>query len=220
VSWRGEVSRDSLSATTRNSLGAISTVFLVPPEAERELEGGGNRPLDASLDTVVEPEATVEAGAEDLFSDTRNRGLEFIRDKISRLDPDDFEHLVAGLLRAMGYKTRVSPKGPDRGFDILASPDGLGFEQPRIVVECKHRAGRMGAPEVRSFLGGRHTNDRGLYVSTGGFSKDARYEADRASIPLMLMDGDDLVEAVVEYYESFDSATRSLLPLGRIYWPV
>eukprot|EP01035_Chromulina_nebulosa_P062029 gene62029-84832_t len=33
VAWSGEVSRDLLSATTRNSLGAISTLFLVPTEA-------------------------------------------------------------------------------------------------------------------------------------------------------------------------------------------
>jgi len=120
----------------------------------------------------------------------------------------------------MKYKTRVSPQGADRGKDIIASPDGLGFEQPRIVVEVKHRPNRqMGSHEIRSFLGGRHKDDRGLYVSTGGFSKDAKYEADRASIPLTLMDIDDLVEVVVEYYEELDLNTRSLLPLTRIYWP-
>ena len=35
----------------------------------------------------------------------------------------------------------------------------------------------MGAQEIRSFLCGRHPGDKGLYVSTGGFSKDAHYEA-------------------------------------------
>jgi restriction system protein len=47
------------------------------------------------------------------------------------------QELVAGVLRAMGYKTRVSPAGPDRGRDIIASPDGFGFQPPRIVVEVK-----------------------------------------------------------------------------------
>jgi len=41
----------------------------------------------------------------------------------------------------------------------------------------------------------------------------------RASIPLTLMDIDDLVEAIVEYYEKMDLETRSLLPLAKIYWP-
>ena len=51
----------------------------------------------------------------------------------------------------------------------------------------------MRAQDIRSFLGGRHPQDKGLYVSTGGFTKDAHYEAERANIPLSLMTIDDLV---------------------------
>ncbi len=78
----------------------------------------------------------------------------------------------------------------------------------------------MGSQEIRSFLGGRHADDKGLYVSTGGFTKDAYYEAERANIPVTLMNIDDLVEALTEHYESLDVETKQLLPLKRIYWPV
>jgi len=77
----------------------------------------------------------------------------------------------------------------------------------------------MGSPEIRSFLGGRHPNDRGLYVSTGGFTREARYEAERAPIPLSLLDMDGLAEALIDYYEQLDLSTRTLVPLTRIYWP-
>jgi restriction system protein len=217
VKWRGEVSRDALTVSSKNSLGAISTFFRVPAEAASDLDRalpGGDKPAAAPA-----PEET--AGLEkELLEDIHARALEFIKDRISKLDWDDMQELVAGLLRAMGYKTRVSPAGPDRGKDIVASPDGFGFESPRIVVEVKHRAGStMGSQEIRSFLGGRHSDDKGLYVSTGGFSKDARYEADRASIPLTLMDADDLVQAVVDYYDRMDIETQRLLPLRKLYWP-
>ena len=119
----------------------------------------------------------------------------------------------------MGYKTRISPTGPDRGKDIIASPDGLGFENPRIVVEVKHRNQQIAADEIRSFLGGRHQNDKGLYVSTGGFSKEAHYEAERANIPLTLMDINELVQAIIEHYEKLDIETQRLLPMRKIYWP-
>lgn len=59
--------------------------------------------------------------------------------KVSALPLDDMQELVAGLLRSLGYKTRISEAGPDRVKDIVASRDGLGFESPRIVVEVKHR---------------------------------------------------------------------------------
>jgi restriction system protein len=68
-------------------------------------------------------------------------------------------------------------------------------------------------------VGGRPKDDKGLYVSTGGFSKDARYEAERASIPLTLMDMDDLVKALLEHYETMDADSQRLLSLRKIYWP-
>ena len=55
----------------------------------------------------------------------------------------------------------------------------------------------MGADALRTFLGGRQPGDRCLYVSTGGFSKEARYEADRANVPIKLIDLPKLRELVV-----------------------
>lgn len=214
VTWQGQVSRDLLAPSTKNSLGAISTIFLIPPEAAADLDRAMVSQRPAEVAEVVEAEETVIA------EDMQAKALEFVKDRAIKLDWEQMQRLVAGLLRAMGYKTRVSPAGPDRGKDIVASPDGLGFESPRIVVEVKHRQGAMGSQEIRSFLGGRHKDDKGLYVSTGGFTKEARYEAERASIPLSLMDIDELVEAVIGNYEALDNETRQLLPLRRLYWPI
>ena len=128
------------------------------------------------------------------------------------------QELVAGILEAMGYRTSVSRPGPDRGYDVFASPDGLGLEEPRIFVEVKHRPNTsIGAQDIRSFIGGRGAGDRCLYVSTGGFTKDARYEADRASVPLQLLGLVDLRKILVDYYDGLDEEIRSLLPLKRIY---
>ena len=120
----------------------------------------------------------------------------------------------------MGYRTRVSGPGPDRGVDVFASPDGLGLVEPRIFVEVKHRAEAVGAPLIRAFLGGRSQGDRCLYVSTGGFTAEARYEADRSSIPLRLITISDLRELLVSYYENLDSESRTLIPLRKVFLPV
>jgi restriction system protein len=146
---------------------------------------------------------------------------EAIKDMIAALDWAQMQELVAGLLRSMGYKATVSPQGADRGKDILASPDGFGFQEPRIVVEVKHRVReRMSSQAIRSFLGGRHARDKGLFVSTGGFTTDALYEAERASIPLTLLDFDGLVAAILANYARFDEESRQLLPLRTVYWPI
>ena len=212
VTWLSEVDRDNLSTGTRNTLGSIAAFFQVSSRAAEEIRGVHNN----------EPVLTEDSSEEEdfLFEDLQSRSKEFIKDKLERLAWDEMQDLVAALLRAMGYKTKVSAAGPDRGKDIVASPDGFGFESPRIVVEVKHRTAATGAELVRSFLGGRHKDDKGLYVSTGGFSKDARYEADRAAIPLVLMDLDDLAESLLEHYEALDTTVKTLIPLAKIYWPV
>lgn len=217
VKWEREISRDVLSAGSKNSLGSISTIFCVSTEAAEEVFASGQD--GTSVQTTHSAEEEME-GETEIRKDTEQRALGFLQDKLSKLDWDEMQELVAGILRAMGYKTRVSPAGPDRGRDIIASPDGFGFQPPRIVVEVKHRKGTMGAPEIRSFVGGLRQHDNGLYVSTGGFTREARYEADRTNQNLTLMDADDLGKAIVEHYDRVDPETRALLPLKKIYWPV
>jgi restriction system protein len=183
------------------------------------------REIKALLEGKIVPKSVEdEAGDEDsevdaLKQEIKEKSIEFIKDNLQKLDWDEMQELVAGILRAMGYKTRVANPGPDRGADIIASPDGLGLEQPRIRVEVKHRSGAVGAPSVRSFIGGLRQNDRGLYVSTGGFSREGRYEAERSTIPVTLVDIDELAELLTQYYDSTDSETRALVPLVKLYWP-
>jgi len=211
VKWISELERDKLSVAAKNTLGAIQTIFDVGQDAKNEIMNllKGKESLEES------PEE-----AEDIIKeDMKLKAHEFIKDKISKLGWEDMQRLVAGILRAMGYKTRISPVGPDRGRDIEASPDGLGLIDPRIVVEVKQRGDQVGASEVRSFTGGLRQGHKGIYVSKGGYSKEARYEAERSNIPITLIDLDSLVKLIIQYYDSFDAETRALVPLTKIYWP-
>ena len=216
VDWLpDEVDRDRLSVSTRNSLGSVLTVFKLPDTASDELLAAATGVATATSEHEVEAEAKID----DPLENYEALAFERIKDQINKLDWADMQELVAGILRAMNYKTQVSPPGSDLGRDILASPDGFGFEQPRIVVEVKHRKGTMGSQDVRSFLGGRHKDDRGLYVSTGGFTKDARYEADRSTVPLTLWTLEELTKALLDNYEQADSRTRALVSLRTFYAP-
>lgn len=217
VEWESRtVSRDDLSVGARNSLGSTLTLFSVSAEIWKEFDAimRGEKP---------DPEETAEVVKQELERDKRNvieESRERLKDRVVGLDPDEMEELIAALLRAMGFRTRVSAKGPDRGVDVLASPDGLGLEEPRIKCEVKHRkTTQIGAQDVRSFIGALRSGDRGIYLSTGGFSKEARYESERATHPVNLMDLDDLARLIETHYDSFDAEGRALLPLSRIYWP-
>jgi restriction system protein len=219
VQWGKRFSRDALTPSSRNSLGSSVTLFEPGDQVLKEIEGvlshGQARAPVQENGGATEEEFTV------IWKDTLSRAHEFIKDRILLLSPDDMEALVAALLRAMGFKARVMPKGPDRGRDVIASPDGLGFQHPRIMSEVKHRPKEaIGSQIVRGFIGALREDDRGLFVSTGGFSKEAHYEADRSTVPVSLVDLDHLARLVVEHYEGFDLEGRRLIPLVRVYWPV
>ena len=217
VTWTGKVNRDDLSVGARNTLGAIMTIFLINDEVRAEIDAllSGAPLVVASSVVPDQPE-----NLEEVRMSVAENSHEFIKDKLLRLGWDEMQDLVAGILRGMGYKTRVAPRGPDRGRDIIASPDGLGLESPRIIVEVKHRKNeQIGSNQMRSFIGGLRAADRGLYVSTGGFAKEAKYEADRAQVPVTLLNLDDVAQLLVDNYESVDTDTRALIPLVRLYWP-
>lgn len=218
VRWIGSVSRDALSASSRNTLGSTLSVFQPGDEVLQELRTGLEERPAAPAQPEIRPE--VEGEFQAVKEDAIERSREFIKDRVLRLSPDDMEVLVASVLRAMGYKARVTPKGPDRGRDVIASPDGLGFQQPRIIAEVKHRPREaMGSGQLRAFIGGLRPGDNGLFVSTGGYTREAHYEAVRAGVPITLIDLDDLADLVIEHYERFDADGRALLPLVKVYWP-
>jgi restriction system protein len=216
ATWLGKVSRDVLSQRSRNSLGSTLTLFSINQGVMDEfLAALKGKPIpDEPLDV-----AGVEDGSVLLKDETVDRSHELIKDKIVGLGPEEMEELVAAILRGMGYRAKVSPKGPDRGVDVIASLDGLGLTRPRIKVEVKHRGGSIGAPVIRGFIGALRDGDSGLFVSTGGFTREARYESERSTFPLTLIDLDDLADLIVTHYEDFDLDGRALVPLVKIYWP-
>lgn len=226
VEWSdGYVERDELQVDSKNTLGSIMTVFELSHSLWDDLvqshPGYVSPKMLEDLEEMSEHYEKLQL--EQLKEDAIFRSVEFIKDIFSLLTWKDVELVVAGLLRAMGYKTRMTTRGADLGSDILASPDGLEMVEPIIKVEVKHKIRskeKVSAPDLRNFIGGLRTPTKGLYVSTTGFSKEANYEAQRANFPITLVDLDLLVELVVEYYESLDLETKSLVPLRKIYWPV
>jgi restriction system protein len=220
VNWLGKVSRDQLPQKARNSLGATLTLFALKDFVIHGflavLNGESKTPAELE---VLDIEEIDNEEIPSSRQDTVNQSKELIKDKIVSLDPDQMEQLMAAVLRGMGFRARVSPKGPDRGIDIIASPDGLGLQEPRIKVEVKHRGGTIGSQALRSFIGALRPGDRGIFLSTGGFTREARYEAERSNIPVTLVDIDTLAELIVDYYEDFDLDGKALIPLVRIYWP-
>lgn len=213
IKWSAnKVSRDQLSQSSRYSLGAVLALFNINEDVWGEFQ----TILNGQVVETTKDEVRLEIEIKDY---TKSNSIEAIKDKIMQIKPSEMEEFVAAVLRAMGYKTRVTQKTGDRGVDIIASTDGLGFHAPRIKVEVKKQNSQVTSENIRSFTGGLRSGDNGLYVSTGGFTKDAKYEAERAQFPCTLIDLDGLAGLVIDNYEGFDVEGRTMLPLVKMYWP-
>ncbi|RDK85457.1 restriction endonuclease [Marinirhabdus gelatinilytica] len=227
VKWEEiPIERDLLKVSSKNTLGSILTIFEVPKEIWNELREA--HPYYIPQEQIDEQEELLrryeEQELEQLKEDVVYRSTEFIKDIITKLSASELEELSAGIMRGMGYKTRMTKKGGgDLGSDIMVSPDGLSMIEPIIKVEVKHKIkskDKVSAPEIRNFVGGLRVTTKGIYISSTGFSKEAQYEAERANFHITLIDLDYLVELIIEYYEKLDSETKSLVPLRAIYWPL
>lgn len=116
---------------------------------------------------------------------------------LKNMKPNSFERLIQRLLRESGFvQVLVTGRTGDGGIDgqgIMRLGGLLSFQ---VIFQCKRFQGSVGPGFIRDFRGamvGRA--DKGLFITTGTYTKDAIKEATRDGAPAIdLVDGDQLVE--------------------------
>jgi len=116
--------------------------------------------------------------------------------KLMSVDPYAFERLAQRLLRTAGFtQVEVTGKSGDGGID------GKGVVRVNLVsfhvlFQCKRYQGSVSAGTVRDFRGAMQGRaDKGLIITTGTFTPDARREATRDGAPAIdLIDGQSLCQ--------------------------
>lgn len=117
------------------------------------------------------------------------------------LQPDAFERLVKRMLRESGFvQVEVTGRSGDGGIDGKGIVRVGGLLSFHVLFQCKKYQGSVSAGAIRDFRGaliGRA--DKGLFVTTGTFTRDAIREATRdGATPIDLMDGDQLADKLKE----------------------
>lgn len=117
------------------------------------------------------------------------------------LSPDAFERLIKRLLRESGFvQVEVTGRIGDGGIDGKGIIRVGGLLSFHVLFQCKKYQGPVSAGAIRDFRGaliGRA--DKGLFITTGTFTRDAVREATRdGATPIDLMDGDQLADKLKE----------------------
>lgn len=170
-----------------------------PLEVVRFVRGlTADRPDRKRESLPAPPELTNEEAAP---NDGQEWRVELHRLLTKELSPDAFERLVQRLLRETGFiQVEVTGRSGDGGIDGKGIARIHGIMSFHVVFQCKRYQGVVSSGHIRDFRGatvGR--GDKGLFITTGTYSRDAVKEATRdGATPIDLIDGDQLAEKLKE----------------------
>jgi restriction system protein len=128
---------------------------------------------------------------------------QYLRRRLQKMDPYDFEKFVADVWTSLGWNTRVVGEPGDRGIDVIAT-DG----DAKQLIQAKRYGPNttVGSPEIQQYASLRLQEDgvdTVTIVTTGSFSRQARELA--PELDVVLVDGEQLLGMLdeLEAYEVF-----------------
>ena len=211
VKWLKHLPRMAFSQGALYEIGSAMTLFSVKNYAD-EFLGALDKNFKKKALSDFEDES-IGAIADDIIESTKD----FILKELSRqFKGYDLEGFVADLLRAMGYRTTVSPQGGDSGIDITAYKDEL---PPRILVQVKSQDGEIRETTIQSLKGAMREGDYGLFITLSNYTKNAQKYLDSTPI-IRGINGTELVDLILKYYDDLSDKYRKMIPLKQVYIPV
>jgi len=116
---------------------------------------------------------------------TGNSNMMIESQRLDKVGPLEFEHLVARIFDLMGYETKVTPGSGDYGIDIIAKN-----EKETIAIQCKKydETIKISNREIQMFLGAiqlkGHSISRGIFITTSDYTDQALRQADGNNVEL------------------------------------
>jgi len=159
--------------------------------------------LQASEETQQKetPEELIESG----YQKIRESLEQEILSKLKTVHPSRFEDIVVKLLVKMGYGGSITEAGRatrytnDEGIDGIIKEDKLGLDV--IYIQAKRWEGTVSRPEIQKFVGalaGQRAK-KGVFITTSNFSKDAISYASQMDAKIVLIDGENLAQYMIDY---------------------
>lgn len=171
-----------------------------------EFLGKKNSKEADDISTIEDTETTPFELMEKSSRELRDELVNELLDAIKTQSPIFFEHLVIKLLVAMGYggsfedAANVTKYSHDEGIDGVIKEDRLGLDN--IYIQAKrYDSGKVGRKEIQSFVGALSGKGatKGIFITTSTFTKDASDYKPASNIKIVLMDGQQLANYMIDY---------------------
>ena len=123
-----------------------------------------------------------------------------LKDRLLGLDPQQFENVLARLLKVLGIEeVKVTGRTADGGIDVEGTIPILNI---RVAVQAKRYAlqNSVGIDPVQRLIGSVITGGyaRGIFITTSNFTAGARETAEKPDSKIVLIDGEELVDMMME----------------------
>jgi restriction system protein len=149
------------------------------------------------------PEETIDLA----YQNIRQSLAQELIDTVRRLSPTFFERLVVELLVKMGYGGSIKDAGRaigktgDEGIDGTIKEDKLGLDIIYIQAKLWQAGNIVGRPELHKFVGALAGQGakKGIFITTFSFSKDALNYAPKNETKIVLIDGVQLAQLMIDY---------------------
>jgi restriction system protein len=184
--------------------------FRQPSAESSEPSAVGPSTIAAGLLDERTPDDLIDDG----YRQLRTGLVKDLRERIAAMAPSAFEQLVVDLLTAMGYggpqedAGLVVGRGGDEGIDGLIKEDKLGLET--IYIQAKRWQGVVGRPEIQRFAGalqGQRAR-KGVFITSSNFTSEARAYAGAIQTTIVLVDGAQLAELMIDHDVGVTTAKR------------
>ena len=147
------------------------------------------------------PEEKMVKAYELYLGDLKSSLISIVRD----CHPGFFEKMVVDLLLSMGYgcddkSGRVIGQSHDGGIDGIISEDKLGLNLIYIQAKRYNEGNNVGRPEVQRFIGAMQKAERGVFITTSHFTKEAiNFVNAENRKHIRLIDGETLVDLMIKH---------------------
>lgn len=175
---------------------------------------------------TIESDELPEEKVENVINSYNNKVKEALINKIMEQDPSFFEQLVVDLLLRMGYgydknAGTVVGGSHDGGIDGIISEDKLGLDLIYIQAKRYEKGNTIGREKLQAFVGAMNGVDKGVFLTTSSFSKEAQRYADALQNKhIRLIDGEQLCEYMLKYEVGVHSIrTYKLFKIDEDFFP-
>ncbi|MBQ6307887.1 MAG: restriction endonuclease [Bacteroidales bacterium] len=173
----------------------------IPTSSKGKLKSDGSKAVDDAIEEMT-PTEQMDVAFKKINDDLSADLLQ----KVLDMSPNFFEKLVLDLLLNMGFGSKnkemaiVTPTSHDNGVDGIIPEDALRLD--KIYIQAKRYTDNpVSKPEIHKFIGAldEQKATKGVFITTSKFTTGAKETADKASKKIVLIDGKNLADYMIEY---------------------